>query len=343
MPQVRRRRTAKELLQSSDEEKPDLPTPAGAEPPALTSGAVRAPGQEEIIMVPDDFESPRESMKELDPNASEYVPLDFGNLYHLDSGSDPSDVIAYIPISRSSSPERGPDGGVPVVVTAPVPVVVTAPVPVVVTVPMPFVTVNVLLVDAPAVPAETEAGTAPLSPPLPSDIVRLWRGVDYPNGLKPIQMIEGVVTSDNPYGDPPPQKDHQLVVHPEVDAHMAQHKEGRKKGLKTLLSPSQCRLIKLDFLEALDDYDDRSLTGELSMWRALEASRYCSNNPSYKEALADVNVAARLLISVRLVNCGPVHLKLKSWSVAAERSEEGEKVYFHNFKLVPPPASASRP
>ena len=93
-----------------------------------------------------------------------------------------------------------------------------------------------------------------------------------------------------------PQKDRQLVVHPEVDQHMGQHKEGRKRSLKTLLSLSQCRLIELDFLEALEEYDARSITGELSMWRALEASRYCSTNPAYKEARADVNVAARLLV-----------------------------------------------
>ena len=122
MPQVRtrippaaaaKRRTAQELLQSSEDEKPDVPTPAGAELPALTSSAVRAPGQEEIIMVPDDFESPKELMCELNPNASEYVPLNF------DSGSDPSDILAYIPNSRSSSPERGPDGAEPVTTTVP--------------------------------------------------------------------------------------------------------------------------------------------------------------------------------------------------------------------------------
>ncbi len=130
------------------------------------------------------------------------------------------------------------------------------------------------------------------------------------------------------------------MVHPEVDQHMGQHKEGRKRSLKTLLSLSQCRLIELDFLEALEEYDARSITGELSMWRALEASRYCSTNPAYKEARADVNVAARLLVSVRLVNCGPFHLKQKCWSVEKERSEDGENVYWHNFKMLPPPATA---
>jgi hypothetical protein len=53
------------------------------------------------------------------------------------------------------------------------------------------------------------------------------------------------------------------------------------------------------------------------------------------------NEHVRLLILVRLVNSGPVFLKQKSWSVKAEKLEESGKVYWHHFKMVPPPAAAA--
>ena len=56
------------------------------------------------------------------------------------------------------------------------------------------------------------------------------------------------------------------------------------------------------------------------MWKALEASRYCNNNPLHKEGHADVNVAVRFLISARLAQGDPITMKRQTRFVASEFS-----------------------
>ena len=288
-----------EHLQSSDEDQvaAEVLAPA-AEPQALVSSVVSASGQElpEVIFVGDDFVA--ESSKELNPDAQVFTPL--ADLDDLDF--DSTGVLAYTPNSAplSPSPERGPDGGAPVS------------------------TVNFLLVDASAVPAkkstEPELSEPLLSPEL-NVPVRTWRGVQYhinSNGVEQKPNVEGVITPENPYGDPPPKKDRPVVVHPAVDAHMSAQKGGRKRPLKASLSVPQCRLIEADFKAALDDWDPVSFTGEIEMWKALEASRYCTNNPLHREGHADVNVAVRLLISARMAQGDPIVWKRSMWFVASD-------------------------
>ena len=72
------------------------------------------------------------------------------------------------------------------------------------------------------------------------------------------------------------------------------------------------------------------------MWKALEASRYCTNNPLHKEGHADVNVAVRFLISARLAQGDPITMKRQTWFVASERHEEGGVDFYCRFRMLPP-------
>jgi len=313
-PSQKAKKTAMEHLMSSDEEaiaQDQVQTPevlAGAEPQALTSGVVSAPGPEtprEVVLIDDD-----PLFREINPLADEYVALAFDA-----PEFEHSEALAYAPNSNpaSSSPERGPDGGALMVV--------------------PSDKVNLLVLDA------SESNPEPVMP-APKEVVRIWRGVEYAHGRVPsAPNVEGVITPENPYGAAPPKKDRELVVHPAVDAHMQQQKEGRKKGLKTLLSEPQCRLLEADFREALEEWDERSHAGDMEMWRALEASRYAVLNPDHDQVRADVNAAVKLLIPLRLVQSGPLSVKQKSWSVAAEKHEEGGEVYCCRFKIIPAPGA----
>ena len=124
-----------------------------------------------------------ESPTELNPEANSFMPLAAFDGTDFNS----ADVLAYIPSSESQclSLERRPDGGVAVANT-----------------------VNVLILDAPVVPAKNkaEAERFPLSD---LNIVGIWRGVEYTNGTKQIPNVEGVITPENPYGHPPPNNDRQ--------------------------------------------------------------------------------------------------------------------------------------
>ena len=237
-------------MSSDDDQVLQAPISAGAEPQALTSSVVRASGQEElpeVFFIGDDEELPIAPSSKLNPNAEVFTPL--ADLDTIDF--DPTEVAVYVPNSepQSSSPERGSDGGAPKVNVS------TA--------------VNILLVDVSAPPQKTqEKLEPPVSLNQELNVPRTCRGVQYinSNGMPQTPNVEGVITPENPYGDPPPKKERPVVVHPAVDAHMSAQKGGRKRPLKAFLSVPECRLIEADFKEALDDWDPVSFTGEIEMW-----------------------------------------------------------------------------
>ena len=159
------KKTALEHLLSSDEDaiaQDQVQTPevlAGAEPQALTSGVVCAPGPEtpkEVGLIDDD-----QLFRELDPLADEYVALAFDA-----PEFEQSEALAYAPNSNpvSSSPERGPDGGALMVV--------------------PSDKVNLLVLDA------SGPNPEPVMP-APKEVVRIWRSVEYAHGRVPSERSSG--------------------------------------------------------------------------------------------------------------------------------------------------------
>ena len=142
--------------------------------------------------------------------------------------------------------------------------------------------------------AEAESPIKPAA-----SLARLWRGVRYAEGRAPrIPNVRGVATDDNPYGAGPAEKIHPHVVHPGVDKHMKwmveEKKEGRLTVFKTTLNTDECRLLKMDFTEAFDNWGETFSISDAEMWKALEASRYAGFNPTYSRV--DVNAAVKLLI-----------------------------------------------
>ena len=212
-------------MSSDDDQVLQAPISAGADPQALTSCVARASSQEElpeVVFIVDDPElisnDPMAETSQLNPDAEVFTPSADFDTVDFDSAED---VSAYIPNSapQSSSPERGSDGG------APKANVSTA--------------VNILLVDVSAPPTKIQEKTEPLvSLDQELNVPRTWRGVQYinSNGMPQTPNVEGVITPENPYGDPPPKKERPVVVHPAVDAHMSAQKGGRKRPLKAFLS-----------------------------------------------------------------------------------------------------------
>jgi len=126
-------------------------------------------------------------------------------------------------------------------------------------------------------------------------IKRTWRPVIYKPGQAPYQPnVEGVCTESNPFGAAPQPKEKAYVLHPGVGVHLICMGKGRIRGLASDLSADQKTLLKNDFIEALELWDDTALVTEIDIWKAVEASRYAFFNRSY--GLADVNVAVKLLI-----------------------------------------------
>ncbi len=54
-------------------------------------------------------------------------------------------------------------------------------------------------------------------------------------------------------------------------------------------------LIEQDFQEALECWDHSLIPAKGVAWQCLEASRYCTSNPLFQAATADVNCAAHKL------------------------------------------------
>ena len=152
-------------------------------------------------------------------------------------------------------------------------------------------------------------------------IKRTWRPVTYKSGQEaPPTNVEGVCTASNPFGAAPLPKDKAYVLHPGVGVHLIQMTKGRIRGLASDLSTDQKTLLRNDFLEALELWDDAALVTEIDMWKAIEASRYATFNRSY--GLADVNVAVKLLIPKWLA-LDAVQLMEQCWSVEAVRHFDG--------------------
>ena len=165
-------------------------------------------------------------------------------------------------------------------------------------------------------------------------IKRTWRPVVYKLGQEaPEPNVEGVCTASNPFGAAPQPKDKVYVLHNGVGAHLITMGKGRIRGLASDLSTDQKTLLKNDFIEALELWDDIALVTEIEMWKAIEASRYAFFNKSY--GLADVNVAVKLLIPKWLA-LDAEQLMEQCWSVEAVRHFDGTSDIATKFLVKEP-------
>ena len=103
------------------------------------------------------------------------------------------------------------------------------------------------------------------------------------------------------------------------------------------MSEAQVELLTTDFLEGLDYWESTWCTPAVTMWQALEASRYAECNPVYGRA--DVDLAVKLLVPVDVAEDAAV-LK-KQWGIKPSPHLEGNEMFNTRFSITPAPNASS--
>ncbi len=150
---------------------------------------------------------------------------------------------------------------------------------------------------------------------------------------------DGEDVAANPFGISKPPKEKVVVLHPGIVEHMRANMRGRRKPLRKGLTVAQVELLKDDFLCGLDFWERTWCTQEVTMWPALEASRYAEANPTYGQA--DIDLAVKLLVPIDVAEDARV-LAQTCWNVKPFPHTEENEVFNTRFSIVPLSISFNR-